>query len=128
MRTLGRRLAVPDVPEQLTDETAWAIFLPRRRTRWLYRILAVLAGVAAGLAYAHFVAEDPGVLWTVALTALGAILGYIFVLMPAALVNVTRRMIASLALRRRAGALRGALDRISRRAERELDEDGDQAS
>lgn len=128
MRTLGRRLAVPEVPEQLTDETAWAIFLPRRRTRWLYRILAVIAGVAAGLAYAHFIAEDPGVLWTVALCALGAILGYVLVLMPAAVVNVTRRLFASLALRRRAGALRRALDRITRRAERELDEDADSQS
>lgn len=125
MRTLGRKLSVPEVPEQVGDETAWAIFLPRRHTRWLYRILAVLVGVGAGLAYAHFVAKDPGVLWTIALGALGAVLGYILVLMPAALVYGTRRLTVSFAVRRRARRLRGSIERIIRRAQRELDGGGD---
>jgi len=123
MRTLERKLSVPEPAEHLTDETAWAILLPRRRTRWLYRILAVVVGVAAGLAYAHFIADDPGVLWSVALGAVGAILGYVIVLMPAVIVHGTRRLMTSLAVRRRASAFRAAIERVSRSAQRQLDDD-----
>ncbi|MFW6155824.1 MAG: tetratricopeptide repeat protein, partial [Armatimonadota bacterium] len=127
MRTLSRRLAVPDVPEQLGDETAWAVFLPRRRTRRLYRALALVVGVGAGLAYAHFVARDPGVLWTVALAALGAVLGYVLVLMPAAVVHHSRRLFALLGMKRLEGALRRGIERVRSRAEEELEEDGEDA-
>lgn len=125
MRTLGRRLAVPHVPEQIGDETAWAIFLPRRRTRWLYRILAVIVGVGGGLAYAHFLVEDASLLWTVALAALGAVLGYVVVLMPAALFSHTRRMLTAFAVSRRAKALRRAIERLISDARRALEQDGD---
>ncbi|MGM0491744.1 MAG: tetratricopeptide repeat protein [Armatimonadota bacterium] len=123
MRTLGRKLSVPEVPEQLADETAWAILLPRKRTRWLYRIFAVLVGVAAGLAYAHFAVDDPGILWTVALAALGAVVGYIFVLMPAVVVHQIRRLFTSLAVRRRARGLQRMIRRVTRSARRDIEED-----
>ncbi|MGI5818812.1 MAG: tetratricopeptide repeat protein [Armatimonadota bacterium] len=128
MRTLGRKLSVPEVPEQLTDETAWAVYLPRRRTRRLYRVLALAIGVGAGLAYARFVADDPGRLWTVALAALGAVLGYVLVLMPAVLVNGSRKLLVSLGVKRRARALRRSIDRIIRKAERDLEKERDDRS
>ncbi|NLO04679.1 MAG: hypothetical protein GX131_02500, partial [candidate division WS1 bacterium] len=77
MRTLERRLRLPPVAEQLKDETSYAIFLPRRSTRWLYRIFALAIGAAVGVGYARFILEDATVLWTVALAALGAVLGYV---------------------------------------------------
>lgn len=128
MRTLDRKLSMPNVSEQLTDETAWAIFLPRRRTRRLYRILAVILGVAGGLAYAHFVARGAGVLWTIALATLGAVLGYVLVLMPAAVVQGVRRLATSLAVRRRAQALQARIERVIRHAQRELEEDRENPS
>ncbi|MFW5867601.1 MAG: tetratricopeptide repeat protein [Armatimonadota bacterium] len=121
MRTLQRKLSVPEPQEHLTDETALAILLPRRRTRWLYRVLAIVAGVAAALAYAHFVVDDTGVLWTVALAAIGAILGYVLVLMPAALVHGVRRLLTLLSFRRGVSAFRGAIHKVMRSAQRELD-------
>jgi Flp pilus assembly protein TadD len=90
--------------------------------------MAVVVGVAAGLAYAHFFLPEATALWTGALAAVGAVLGYLLVLMPAAVVHVTRRLAASLSLRRRASALRGKLDRMTRTAAREIDEHEDDRS
>ncbi len=125
MRTLGRRLVLPDVPEQLKDETAWAIYLPRRRTRWLYRLLAFILGAGAGFSYSRFVVDDASTLWMIALSALGAVLGYVLVLMPAAVVITSRRMVVSLAVSRRASSLRKALERVMGGAREILEDDNE---
>ncbi|GEM_PF-6334340 len=128
MRTLARRLALPVVQEHVKDESAWALYLPRRGTRWLYRILAIVIGAAAGFAYARFVVDGASTLWIIAIAALGAVIGYVLVLMPAALVATSRRWGTSLAVRRRASALRRALERTvksaSRSVERHRDDHG----
>jgi Flp pilus assembly protein TadD len=70
----------------------------------------------------------PGRLWTVALAALGAVLGYVLVLMPAVLVNGSRKLLVSLGVKRRARALRRSIDRIIRKAERDLEKERDDRS
>lgn len=125
MRTLERRLRLPPVAEQLKDETSYAIFLPRRSTRWLYRIFALAIGAAVGVGYARFILEDATVLWTVALAALGAVLGYVLVLMPAAVLYRMRGFALSTIVRRRAAALRNRFERLLGRAEKEVVENED---
>ena len=125
MRTLARRLALPVVQEQVRDESAWALYLPRRRTRWLYRILAVVIGAAAGFAYARFVLDGSSTLWIIALAALGAVIGYVLVLMPAALVATSRRLGTSLAVRRRASALKRSLERTAKSASHSVEQQQD---
>lgn len=123
MRTLSRQLHMPQVVDIVPDETAYAIYLPRRATRMLYRALALVVGAAGGLAYVHFAMDDPGPLWTVAVALIGAILGFVLVLMPGAVVHRTRRLWTRIALARRERAYRGGLDRALKDLDRRVRED-----
>lgn len=109
------------------DETSFAIYLPRRSTRVLYRILAMVAGVGAGAYYARVALNDPGIWWTVALASTGAILIYVVALMPGAIVHFSRRLSMRLLLSLRARKLHGAITGIRRRAEHALKEADDDA-
>lgn len=128
MRTLSRQLLMPQIVDVVPDETAYAIYLPRRGTRILYRLLALLAGAAAGLAYARFTLHNPGVLWTVAITLIGAILGFVLMLMPGVLVRHTRRLWTRLALGRHTRAYLRGLDRTLQDLERRVTERPDDAA
>ncbi|MGC9318773.1 MAG: tetratricopeptide repeat protein, partial [Armatimonadota bacterium] len=123
MRTVSRELALPERGDRAPDELACSILLPSRTTRILYSILAVILGVAAGLLYCRYFLRDPGVLWTVAIAALGAVLGVLVVLMPAAILRGLRRMLTRLSLGWRRRRLRGELARAERDLRRRL-EDG----
>lgn len=122
MRTLRKHLDLPTVSDAGADETAFAMYLPRRSTRLLFRILALIAGIAAGLYYARWVLTDIGPWWTVALASTGAILGYVVVLMPGAFVHYGRKLSVRLALGVHGRRLRRAISAIRRRAEQALEE------
>ncbi len=123
MRTLSRQLRLPQASDVVFDQSGFDLLLPRRSTRWLFRILAILIGVAAGLAYAHFFLERVGPLWSGAAASVGALLGYVLVLMPAALVHHTRRLCVRLLLAQRRRAHARALERALRDAEARVEED-----
>ncbi|MGD9496884.1 MAG: hypothetical protein AB7Y46_11330 [Armatimonadota bacterium] len=90
MRTLLQRLHLPQAVEVIPDETAYAIYLPRRATRRLYQALALVLGLGGGITYARLFLVQQGPLWTVAAGLVGAVLGFVLVLMPAALLHELR--------------------------------------
>lgn len=114
MRALSRRLRMPAAAVVHVDESAYALYLPRRGTRRLYTALALVVGVGAGVGYAHFYLQREHVLWTVAAGAVGALLGFVFVLMPGVVFRHLRRAAYSLALSRLRGHLRALLARAQR--------------
>lgn len=123
MRTLSRRLHMPEAPDVVPDEMALAIYLPRRATRILYRALALFGGAAAGLAYVRYAMHGASLLWTVAIALLGAILGFVLLLMPGAVVHRTRRLWTALILARQERAYRQGLERAVADLEQRLKED-----
>ncbi|MEA3400899.1 MAG: tetratricopeptide repeat protein [Armatimonadota bacterium] len=127
MRTVSRELALPEGGDRAPDEMACSILLPSRTTRVLYSLLAVILGVAAGLLYSRYFLREPGVLWTVAIAALGAFLGVLVVLMPAAIVRGLRRVMTRLSLALRSRRLRGELARAERELRSRLEDDRDDA-
>ena len=118
VRTLSRQLVVPDAAREAGGEATYSLALPRRRTRRLLNTLAIVAGVGVGLGYSRFFLPEHEPLTTVAVAAVGAILGFVLVLMPGVVVRFVRKLLCRVALARRTVALRALLER----ARRELDE------
>ncbi len=124
MRTLSRRLALPQAADVVPDETAYAIYLPRRSTRILYCALALVLGGTGGFVWAHAFARDAGTLWTIAATVIGALLGFVVVLMPAVLVHRVRLLFARIAFARRRAAYSRELARASEDLQQHVEENG----
>ena len=127
MKTLSRQLRLPQTSDVVSDQSGLDLLLPRRSTRWLFRILAIILGVAAGLVYAHFFLERAGALWSGAAASVGAMLGYVLVLMPAALVHHSRRLWVRLLLAQRRRSHARALERALRDAQGRIEEDASDA-
>ncbi len=123
MKALSRQLRLPQASDLVSDQPGLDLLLPRRSTRWLFRILAIVLGVAAGLIYAHFFLERAGGLWRLATAAVGATVGYVLVLMPAALVHHTRRLWLRLVLAYRRRAHAQTMTRAVREAEARVEND-----
>ncbi len=125
MRTLRKHLDLPSVSDPVSDETAFAIFLPRRTTRLLYRVLAMIAGIAGGILYARFVLDDVGLWWTAATASVGGIFMYVAILMPGAVTHHARKSYLRLLLGIRTRSLRKAIAAVCRRAEEQVKEEED---
>ena len=127
MRTLSRKLMIPQVGEQPAGEESYSIRLPRRRTRRLFTALALVLGVGAGVAYSRYFLSDQPPLTTVAVAAVGAILGFVLVLMPGVALRFLRKLACRAALARRRAELHRLLERSRRRLNRLLEKDGEDA-
>jgi Flp pilus assembly protein TadD len=127
MRTLGRRLKVPQVAEAPAGTETYSLGLPRRRTRRLFTAFAIVLGVGAGLAYSRFFLDEPQVLTTVAVACVGAILGFVLVLMPGVLLQFVRKSWCRVVLARRRVALRALLERARRKLGELLEESPEDA-
>ena len=125
MRALDRRLRPPRASEDAADESAYAMYLPRRGTRRLYAVLAVVAGIGLGWSYAQIYLRDQGVLWLIATAVIGAVLGFVLFLMPGVMVQYLRKLAYRFTLSRRAARLRTLLGRAHRRLTERVENDPD---
>lgn len=125
MRTLNRKLRLPRTTDGGVDENAFAMYLPRRGTRRLLTVLAMVAGVGLGAAYSHFYLPDQTILWTIAISAVGAILGFVLILMPGVLVQKVRGLTYGFAVSRRTADLAAVLTRADARLSAMTEENAD---
>ncbi|MCD6360826.1 MAG: tetratricopeptide repeat protein [Armatimonadetes bacterium] len=109
------------------DESAFAMYLPRRGTRRLYTVLALSVGIGLGAAYSHFYLRHEHALWTIAAAAIGAILGFVFVLMPGVVLRHLRRVGYKIALSRKTADLRSLLSRASKELNERVEQAPDDA-
>jgi Flp pilus assembly protein TadD len=91
-------------------------------------VLAMVAGVGLGAAYSHFYLPQQTILWTIAISAVGAILGFVLILMPGTLVQYIRKLSYAFAVSRRTGDLGAVLTRADTRLSTEVEDDPDNAA
>jgi len=128
VRTLTRKLRLPKIEDVPVEDSAFAMYLPRRGTRRLFTALAVMVGIGAGALYGHFFLAREGTLWTVAAGAVGAFLGFVLILMPGVLVQFLRKTFYNFSLSRHASDLSALLTRASRRLAEATEENPEDAA